>query len=151
MQHPGEATPTTALLPQPIHCGGAGSIGERQGYMTHGTLYSCPRSLTESWWIPLEEAGLEVELTPPLAVSTPPERDGVTYRKGVVRHGDAWVEISACPGPYSPSSSPLRGQHLLHIGFRKAVEKNASLAQLAAQLLCAAGASEILKPERTQE
>jgi hypothetical protein len=117
--------------------------------MNHGTLYSCPRSLAESWWVPLEEVELDGELTPPLAVSIPPERDGVTYRKGVVRHGDVWVEISACPGPYSPSGSPLRGQHLLHIGFTKAVEKNASLARLAAQVLCDAGASEIPKPGRT--
>lgn len=119
--------------------------------MYQGALYSCPRSLAESWWIPLEEAGLKIELTPPLAESIPPERDGVTYRRGVIRHGDAWVEISACPGPYSPSSSPLRGKHVLHIGFNQAAEKNAALAQLVAQLLCAAGATEISKPERTQD
>lgn len=111
--------------------------------MRHGLLYECQRSLIESWWIRLEEHGLTIELKSSPSLEVLPERDGVRYRSGSVRDGIATVDIIACPGPFSPSGSPLSGKHLLLVDFRKSSQNDSQLALIVGDILLELGATEV--------
>jgi hypothetical protein len=114
-------------------------------------LYSCPRSLIESWWIAIEQGGFHVEVQPPLSVPVIPERNGFRYRRGTVRQQDAVVEIWACPGPYPPSTSPLSGKHLLALQFKKSSQLSEDLARAIGKLLSDVGCRKINPPGEPQE
>jgi len=107
-----------------------------------GILIDCPRSLIESWWIKLQERGFTVDLTTPLTVELPPEKNGVRYRQGTAERHDTVIDVLACPGP--PSSSPLSGKHILVLTFRS--EQTKQLASLIGQVLVELGGSQIEPP-----
>ena len=114
--------------------------------MVHGLLLDCPPEVVNSWWTIIADAGLTVDITPPLSTDVPAEPDGFHYRGGSIRKGKACVEIWACPGPRPSSASPLRGKHFLVINFKQSCSSSVELADLICSLMETHGAVKLADP-----
>ena len=69
------------------------------------------------WWLPLQEAGYDVELRPLINDLGVPERDGRVYRGGFVRKAGVRVRIITTPALCPFSKHPLSGQPALFVGY----------------------------------
>ena len=106
--------------------------------------------LITRWWLPIEAAGFQVDVRPPLNKPCDPDSDGRVYRGGFVRNGSTAVRIVTTSALFPRSAHALSGKPALFVQygafFRKTQELKRALAEDVINVLVRSGLQRLGRP-----